>query len=44
MFVERLLNKFGVLPYLRRRWRDDQQRSSEKVEARFDPSAVGSVE
>jgi hypothetical protein len=36
MFVERLLNKFGVLPYLRRRWRDDQQRSSEKVEARFD--------
>ena len=36
MFVERLLNTFGVLPYLRRRWRDDQQRSSEKVEARFD--------
>ena len=36
MFVERLLNKFGVLPYLRRRWRDDQQQSSDKVEARFD--------
>ena len=36
MFLERLLNKIGVLPYLRRRWRDDQQRSSDKVEARFD--------
>jgi hypothetical protein len=36
MFVERLLNKIGVLPYLRRRWREDQQLSSEKVEARFD--------
>lgn len=36
MFVERLLNAIGVLPYLRTRWRDDQQRSSDKVEARFD--------
>ena len=36
MVIERLLNTIGVLPYLRRRWRDDQQRSSEKVEARFD--------
>lgn len=36
MFVERLLNRIGVLPYLRHRWRDDQQRSSDKVEARFD--------
>jgi hypothetical protein len=36
MIVERLLTKIGVLPYLRRRWRDDQQRSSDKVEARFD--------
>jgi hypothetical protein len=36
MFLERLLNTIGVLPYLRRRWRDDQQRSSDKVEARFD--------
>jgi hypothetical protein len=36
MVVERLLTKIGVLPYLRRRWREDQQRSSEKVEARFD--------
>jgi hypothetical protein len=36
MFVERLLMKIGVLPYLRQRWRDDQQRSSDKVEARFD--------
>lgn len=36
MIIERLLSKIGVLPYLRNRWRDDQQRSSEKVEARFD--------
>ena len=36
MVVERLLTKIGVLPYLRRRWREDQQRSSEKVESRFD--------
>ena len=36
MFIESLLNKLGLLPYLRRRWREDQQRSSEKVEARFD--------
>jgi hypothetical protein len=36
MVVERLLTKIGVLPYLRRRWREDQQRSGEKVEARFD--------
>ena len=34
--IERLLSKFGVLPFLRSRWRDDQQRSYEKVEARFD--------
>jgi hypothetical protein len=36
MVVERLLTKIGVLPYLRRRWREDQQRSTEKVESRFD--------
>ena len=36
MIIERLLSKIGVLPFLRSRWRDDQQRSSEKVEARFD--------
>jgi hypothetical protein len=36
MVVERLLTKIGVLPYLRSRWREDQQRSSDKVEARFD--------
>ena len=36
MFIESLLNKLGLLPYLRRRWREDQQRSSDKVEARFD--------
>jgi hypothetical protein len=36
MFVERLLTKIGVLSYLRSRWREDQQRSSDKVEARFD--------
>ena len=36
MFIEGLLNKLGLLPYLRRRWREDQQRSSDKVEARFD--------
>lgn len=36
MFVERVLNRIGILPYLRRRWREDQQRSSDKVEARFD--------
>ena len=36
MIIEQLLSKIGVLPYLRNRWRDDQQRSSDKVEARFD--------
>jgi C4-dicarboxylate-specific signal transduction histidine kinase len=36
MVVERLLTKIGVLPYLRRRWREDQQRFTEKVESRFD--------
>ena len=36
MFIERFFTKIGVLPYLRRRWRDDQQRSSDRVEARFD--------
>jgi len=36
MLVERLLTKIGVLPYLRSRWREDQQRSNDKVEARFD--------
>jgi hypothetical protein len=36
MFIERLLARIGVLPLLRSQWRGDQQRSSEKVEARFD--------
>src|SRR5919108_6203222 len=36
MVVERLLSKTGVLSYLRRRWREDQQRFNEKVEARVD--------
>lgn len=35
MIVEHLLTRIGVLPYLRRRWRDDLHRSSDKVEARF---------
>jgi len=36
MVVERLLTKIGVLPYLRRRWREDQQQSRKNVEERFD--------
>lgn len=36
MFIERLFTKIGVLPYLRRRWREDDQKSHDKLEARVD--------
>jgi hypothetical protein len=36
MIVERLFTKVGVLPYLRRRWRDDQRRATDKIDARVD--------
>lgn len=36
MIAERLFTKIGVLPYLRRRWREDQQKASEKADARMD--------
>jgi polyhydroxyalkanoate synthesis regulator phasin len=34
MLLERLLFRSGVLPYLRRQWRADQQQTESKAEGR----------
>jgi hypothetical protein len=36
VFIDRILGKIGVVPYLRRQWRDDQQKSSQKLDMRLD--------